>query len=555
MKALTCEGEERKAELKLLDSDRTDPKTRAAALYHLGVATDDADAFARSIALDPKGPCAPYAKFRRATLHANDKDPAVRRASVAELNEITFGPDRNLAREALYFAAMRSYSDGRHGEASSLFRKYMRMWPGDEREAKAREMAAWSDYLGGKYSDAAALCAGQATDAAAYLRGACAYAMGDHAAAKAAMKKYLEDHPAGKYRKSVELPLARIAFAEAEKSGDAPRIYETAKRCFELTGKPHDRMRLAWALEKSGRADDAAAEYQAVARDFPGTAEASEALFRKAMIDIRAERWSAADVALKESSDSARDASRRGETLYWRGVAETRLGHAEEGAALLREALKENISVDRSREARLIVADADFAAGRLADAKAAYAKLVAEGATARMGAAKLRDVGRFLLECPDGENAEEGAKTCARALVDTGKSPAWRQIAFTLLGRAEEASGERVAAIGSYRQALAESIRTEESKTATLRLGALLSEAGEYAEADAVLREAVALNSGEDDAARRAEAYLKLALNCEANSDPRGACAYATILTSLFDDDRTVAEAKRILAAHPEEVE
>jgi len=553
MKALSCEGDERKSELKLLDTDKTDSKIRAAALYHLGALTGDRDALSRSVALDPGGPFAPYAKFRHASLLADDKDPAVRRGAIGELNEITYGSDRNLAREALYFAAMRSYADGRHGEASSLFRRYMRTWPDDPRQTRAREMAAWSDYLAGKYADAAALCGEGGTEDFAYLRGACAYATGDTAAAIAAMSRYLEDYPQGRYRDAVELPLARMAFDAAEKTDDAPRILEAAKRCVAITGKPQDRLRLAWALEKCGREAEAAAEYTGVARDFPGGAEASEALFRKAMIDMRDQKWAAADVALAESIASAKDSSRRAESLYWRGVAETRLGHAAEGAAILREALAEGVSVDRAREARLMIADADYAAGRLAAAKAAYAQLVAEGATGRMGAAKLRAVGRFLLECPEGESAIDGAKACARALGDAGNSPEWRQAAFALLGAAEEASGERVAAIGSYRQALAENIRTDEAKTVALRLGTLLSEAGEYAEADTHLREAVALNA--DDTARRAEAYLRLALNCEANSDAHGACAYATILTTLFDEGDKVEEAKRILAAHPEEAE
>ena len=341
MKALAAPDDAAKAaELRLLDTDAADAKVRAAALYHLGVLADDRDALARSAALDPSGPYALYAKFRHASLLAGDADPAVRRSAVGELNEITYGPDKSLAREALYFAAMRSYSDGRHGEASSLFRRYMRTWPDDPRSAKAREMAAWSDYLAGKYADAAALCGEGRTDDAAYLLGACAYATGDTAGARAAMSRYLADFPQGRYRAAVELPLARMDFDAAERDGDAARAVEAAKRCVALAGgKAPDRLRLAWALEKSGHAADAAAEYTAVARDFPGGAEASEGLFRKAMIDVREQRWAAADVALAESLASMKDPARRGEALYWRGVAETRLGHATEGAALLREAV------------------------------------------------------------------------------------------------------------------------------------------------------------------------------------------------------------------------
>jgi tetratricopeptide (TPR) repeat protein len=98
---------------------------------------------------------------------------------------------------------------------------------------------------------------------------------------------------------------------------------------------------------------------------------------------------------------------------------------------------------------------------------------------------------------------------------------------------------------------MAEDVRTDESRLASLRLGVLLSKAGEHSEAEKSLKEAVALNAG--DSRRRAEAYLWLAKNCEAASDFRGACGYATVLVSLFEGDEAAEEAKKMLAAHPEE--
>ena len=50
-------------------------------------------------------------------------------------------------------------------------------------------MTAWSNYLGGKYADCAALCGNGSTDDFAYLLGACAYATGDNEFAA----KFLKD--------------------------------------------------------------------------------------------------------------------------------------------------------------------------------------------------------------------------------------------------------------------------------------------------------------------------------------------------------------------------
>ena len=45
---------------------------------------------------------------------------------------------------------------------------------------------------------------------------------------------------------------------------------------------------------------------------------------------------------------------------------------------------------------------------------------------------------------------------------------------------------------------------------------------------------------------------MTLAKNAEQKGDVQSACAYATVVVSLFDDEALCAEAKRILAAHPE---
>ncbi len=552
MRALAGTEAERRAELKLLDSDAVPAAIRATALYHLGVLTNDADAFARCVKLDPAGPCAAYAKFRHAALVADDKDPVVRRSAIGELMDIHFGKDKDLAREALYLAASRSYADKRYGEASSLFRRYMKVYRGDARETAARTMAAWSDYLVGKHADAAALCGAGETDDAAYLLAACAYAADDHDKARRLMLDYLERFPHGKYRKSVELPLARMEFDAAEKGDDPTKAVEAARRSATLSKSSADRMRLAWALEKAKRTDEAVAEYAAVARDFPSTDDAAESLFRKAMIDLQAKRWSAAELALAEALKSGKNAKRKAASLFWRGIAAGRLGHETVGTDLLKEALATGgLTLDESREARLLLADADFKAGRPAAAKAAYVKLVREGACDRMSAAKMRSVGRFLLECPEGEPALEEAKICARALAVHADTPSWRQAAHALKGAAEEAAGEFNAAIESYRLALAEKVRTEEAPAVALALGALESKAGAHGEADRTLKEAVTLNA--TDNAARASAYLWLARNCEAMTDYRGACAYATVVLTLFDDPVLTAEAKKILDAHPEE--
>ena len=402
-------------------------------------------------------------------------------------------------------------------------------------------MTASSNYLDGRYADAAALCGEGQTDDFAYLRGACAYATGDDASARRLLRDYLDRFPQGKYRANADLPLARMDFAAASSGGDSAGVIENAKRAFALSGQSGDSLRLAWAYEKCGKEAEAEAQYLETAKSFPGTDDAAEALFRKAMADARAKRWSACDLALAEALASGRNAKRRAESLYWRGAAAMQLGHEAEGAGFLREALSIGLSLDESREARLMLADVALRGGRADEAKEAYAKLVREGACERMSAAKTLAVGKLL--------GGDEAKTCAQAL-EKSESAEWRQAGAALLGLVEESAGNFTQAVAAYRRAMSEKACVADLAPAALALGKLESRAGEHDAADATLCRAVELNAASPRA--RAEAYVALARNAEAKGDVETARKYATVVTALFADAELCAEAKKILDAHPE---
>ena len=541
MRALAGTGDQRAAELRMLDSDRVANDIRAAALYYLGSAANDPELLARSIRLDPKGKYAPYADFHRASLLVKSPDAAVRRKAVEILLGLAFGKESQFSEDALYLAAVQSYNEKRYGEAASIFGRYLKRYPEGKHAADVRTMTAWSNYLEGRYADAAALCGEGRTDDFAYLRGACAYATGDDASARQFLKDYLDRFPQGKYRANAELPLARMGFDAASSGGDSAGVIENAKRAFALSGQSGDSLRLAWAYEKCGKEAEAEAQYLETAKNFPGTDDAAEALFRKAMADARAKKWSACDLALAEALASGRNAKRKAESLYWRGAAAVQLGHEAEGAAFLREALAAGLSLDESREARLMLADAAQRAGRTDEAKEAYAQLVREGACERMSAAKMLLVGKLL--------GGDEAKTCAQAL-EKSESAEWRQAGAALLGAVEEKAGNFTQAVAAYRRAMAEEACVADLAPAALALGLLESKAGEHDAADATLRRAVELNAASPRA--RAEAYVALARNAEAKGDVETSRKYATVVTALFSDAELCAEAKKILDAHPE---
>ena len=550
-KSLLDPESERAVGLKRLDADSVETSVRVAALYHLGVQTSDAETLGRCIGLDPNGRYAVPARFRRANVLLESPDVAKRREGIGELVEIAFSKDPKFAEQALYLAAVKSYGEKRYGEASSLFRRYLKTYPEGPRAGEVRTMCAWSLYLEGRFADASAFCGNGGSDDTDYLIGACANALGKAGDAHRLLTAYLEAYPHGKYRESAELSLSRLDFAAAEKDGDSSRTLEAARRAAAITKSAADRLRLAWALERGGHESEALAEYVAVAKDFPNTAESADALLRKALVDIRARRWAPAELALAEALAGDKLTARRAEALYWRGIAAWSLGHEAEAVGFLVEADKAGLSLDQSREARILIADNDWKTGRVAAAKESFARLVREGAAERMGASKAVSVGRFLLDETGGGRRLDEARVCARAVVSAATTPEWRQAGRALEGQVEEAAGAFSAAIAAYRAAMAEKCRTEVMADVSGRLGALEVRAGNYIEAAVALEEAVQLNAHRP--VSRREAYLGLARAALGAGDREKAKGYATVVTALFDDAGAKAEAERILAEASEE--
>lgn len=536
MRARSLKGPARVTELKTLDSDRVAPAIRAEALYRLGEATGEADFFTRSAKTDPKGPYALYARYAEADILVRSKDADTRRRGVTLLLEIAFGETTKLSEGALYLAASVSFADRRYGESLSLGKRYLKRFPEGANAKDAAVLCAWSEFLSGRYADVLARVDGGTSDDFIYLRAAAARALGETAVAAKRYEAYLDGFPQGRYRAEAEKASAQLARDAAEKGTNVVTAVAAAERCVKVSDTAANRLHLAWAQERAGRPEEAARTYASVATKSPGTVEAAQAMFAKAMIDLRAKRWAAADLALREALAGKLDARRRPEACYWRGVAACQVGHEAEGEKLLKEALAGDLTLDCTREARLMLADIAYNSGRTNEAVTAYAKLVEEGAVERMGAAKAAAVGR-LLKAP-------GKRRCGENLAHRD-SPEWRQTGYALIGEAAEEEGAFAAAKEAYAKCAAEKSETEVLPQAMLRLGRYRAKDRDLDGAEKALRRAVELNA-KDDAARAA-AYLALAQVAEARGDAKAARGYLTVVTTLFERTPSAPEATAAL--------
>ena len=537
-RAMSADGDVKIKELKALDVDSVPASRRASVLCELGKLTNDADAFVRAQKVDPKGPLAGYAKYYHAVILSSSKDAAQRKTAICELLDVAFGADKSIGESALYSAACLTFSDQRYGEAVSLVKQYLRKFPDNkQRIRQLRSIAAVSEYNSGKYSSAIEFCGDETGEEFDMVRALAYDRFGDAEKGLAAAKLYLERYPQGAHRKEVELLLARADFSAAEKGADSKKLVESARRAAELSDSAGDKLRYAWTLEKAGEAEKAEAAYEAVAAKYPKSAEAADALYRRGLSLARRDQWSAAELSLSEAlAVPALPADRRGLAAYWRGVACVRLGHSVKAAAYLKDALAAKLPPDEEREAKLMLADIDYDAGKKDAAIAAYAELVRFGAAERMSAAKTYAVGLLL--------APDDAKICAEALTKSA-SAEWRQAGFSLLGDVEEKRGNSAAAAAAWEKALAEDATTQSKASASLKLGLYESAKGSLDAAERHLTLAIKLNSKDGEA--RSRAYLALAKCALARNNVEEARKYATVVVTLFEKTASAVEAGEIL--------
>lgn len=509
---------------------------KAASLYRLACAKNDVALFLRCEQVDPSGRYASLSRLKRAKLVATGKSAAgaaQRREATGILLDLCASPDKSIAEEALFTAAQLAYSDRRWNESAILFGRLIKSFPDGQRAKAAAAPYAWSLYFLKRYTQCMSICGDSRDDELFYLRAISLLALDRKEQGLAELSKYIEAHPRGRNRNAAERPVQLERYNAAMKNGDAAGAVQAAKLLCDLSDTPEDALRLAWAHEKALSPEKARMQYRKIAKKWPDSPAAGEALFSDAFAYLREKNWNAADLALEEVLRRFPDYPRKNEALYWRGIAAIHLGHSAEGAIRLEEALKAGLSLDQSREANLLIADFEARSGKTEDAAKRFAKLLETGAAERMSATQIAAVLKLLVR----QSLWEPVLAGARSLSARSSDLSFRQISASYEGMSLEGLARFDEAIAAYRKALAVNADTSEGAAAALALGHLEFRKGEFAAAEKTLADAIARNSGPEGLKARARAYRILADVSRAQGDSLKAKGYETVLKELFGEE------------------
>ena len=342
--------------------------------------------------------------------------------------------------------------------------------------------------------------------------------------------------------KLAQSALHRLAWLY-EKTRDWPRAaqaYRALVKKWPTASVAAQALYLAGAAEASaGRPDQARADWTTLLSCYPESPYAAEALYARAMDEVRNKEFRAAERSLSELARRFPAKGGRPETLYWWGVAANGAGDAPEAERHFRAALAAKPSAAFEREAKLELALILQRKGETREASELFVELIETKAVDRLQPETLQWVSESMCAVTNYAAALSAAKVIERRDLPQD----WKQTGAALAGQAHEGLGELDAAAAAYARALAADARTVFGAQSALALGRLESSRGLFDEAKAHLADAVERARPAELLSLRGQAYAALAANEEERGDNAAALRYHMLVGSLFDDPEFVPHA------------
>lgn len=294
--------------------------------------------------------------------------------------------------------------------------------------------------------------------------------------------------------------------------------------------------------DKLGQSESALRDWSELLSRFPNDPLVAETLYQKAMQELKLGNLRGAGVTLDERARRFPNDPRGADAAYWRGVIYRKLDEPAEAEKAFRVSLSGHPAKEFERQATLELGMILDKLGRRDEAAAFFQKLVDAPIAEKLGADRLA----WLSEFQYGQKNYDAAIAAATTLLSLPEKLAdkgWCQTAWTLVGRARLAKGERDPALKAFREAIATGAATRYGTEAALQLGTLLTEGGAYDEAITNLTFAAERAVGPEGAAIRARAYMGLADASEKKGDLQAALRYNMSVSILFDNAEIVPQA------------
>jgi len=205
-------------------------------------------------------------------------------------------------------------------------------------------------------------------------------ASGDVSGAQVLFARFRAENPAHPLAGRAALSVGERAFAEGDDATAEAALREGLDSVVPLPDAEAARGRylLGLTLSRQGRTDDALAEFDLVATDYPATTAAPSALYAAGATRAVDGDWDGAAVAFARLESSYPDAPEAAYIHPALGEALARLGRHADAVAALQRGLP-SLSGEESDRAHLLLGDALLRLGRADEARAALESVPAAG--------------------------------------------------------------------------------------------------------------------------------------------------------------------------------
>ena len=320
---------------------------------------------------------------------------------------------------------------------------------------------------------------------------------------------------------------------------DASRYYNVVVAEFPKSDlAPRSLLASGYCLKDAKMDAEAVRDWARLARGYASSPLVEEALYRKVMGEIRLERVQDALASLDGLLSKFPKTKFLGDAHFWKGALLEKLDKTQDAEAAFRQCLAVSPGKDLERAAQFSLGHILHQAGKEKEAAAIFHGLLASPLRGKFTPALVRWLAEYSID----QKNYDGAVKAAQTLVETRGEPAWQQIGWGLMGRAEFVQGRKQQAEEDFRKCLDTDATTDVAPEAALRLGEIVFEKKDYESAEKHFDKALILASGEELVNVRARAWAGLGRVSEMQEKHGNAARCFMFVAVLFDDPELVPD-------------
>ncbi len=363
--------------------------------------------------------------------------------------------------------------------------------------------------------------------------------VGRHDEAVQYYRRLVDAAPDGEYAPRAMFRLGRVLQQRQDNAQAARTFRSLAEKFPDHDLAPQALMSAALSMALQDQLAEAVKDWQGLLADYPDAEMAGEARYQIALTKLQLGQSDAAREAFAEYVDQHPAGPWVADSFYRLGILWQEAADATQAEQAFRAALDAEPESQLAERIQYRLAVTLHEQEKDDEAAALLQELLDSAARDTLPLPLVEWLARYRLAA----SAYAEAEAAADFLVSRADSATWRQIAYALLGKAQQGQDNLAAAILAFEASKNEDARTSEGVEARWLLGEIQLQQGDLEQATANLEEAARLATSDDLLDVRARSYFALGRVAEKQEDARQAARYFLALALLFDDPDFVPEA------------